>query len=177
MRILLPLAFALVLGCHKGAPSLTDADVTRYIAAYKNLRAAGPGLAQQARAGVGLTGQANVEDAVKRAGFKSYAEFVKVNSKIAWAFTNGQATAKLDDTAHDVSEGEKTLMKNIADPNVPEAAKVEMRKALAEIQGTYAKNKKYANVAMGVSNALTNEGDVAVVMRHRPELEAAFQGR
>ena len=177
MRTLL-LAFVVVTGCSRVAgPPLTDADVTRYIAAYKNLKAAGPGLAEQARKGAGLQGQAGVEAAVKRAGFSSYPDFVKTNARIAWAFSNGQATGAMTSTAHDVSDAERTMQQQIGDPNVPEAAKVQMRQALVQIQAGYAKNKGYADVAMNVSDALTNKADVAVVMRHKAELEAAFQGR
>ena len=178
MRNPVLLAFIVVMAvasCSKIGAGITDADVLHYIAASKNLKVAGPLIAAQAKKGAALSGQPLVEDAVRRAGFKSYAEFVVVNGKIAWAFGNGQAAGAMASTAHDVSEGEKTLQQNIADPNVPEAAKVEMRKALVQMQADYSKNKGYAHVAMNVSDALTNKDDVAVVMKHKAELEAALR--
>ena len=43
------------------------------------------------------------------------------------------------------------------------------------MQADSSKNKGYANVAMNVSDALTNKDDVAVVMKHKAELEAALR--
>ncbi len=172
------IAFLVLLsGCADKGSKLTDEQVVKYIAAYKNLKAAGPELADQARKGAGLVGKAGVDEAVTKAGFTSYAEFVKVNAKVAWAFSNGQATAFMDDTATKVSDGEKQLQAAIADPNTPEAAKGELRQALTRMRADYAKNKGYADVAMSVSDKLTDKEDVATVMRHKAELEAAFQGR
>ncbi|MDP2341847.1 MAG: hypothetical protein Q8O67_12890 [Deltaproteobacteria bacterium] len=178
MRVVVVVVVVLSLAaCPAAGPALTDAQVTKYIAAYKNLKAAGPGLAEQARQGAGPQGQAAFDKAIRDAGFASYPEFVAVNAKIAFAFSNGQATSALQKTDADVSDADKQLLKAIADPNVPEATRVELRKSLETIRAGYANNKKFADVAMTVSDTLTNKDDLAVVMRHRAELEAVFRSR
>lgn len=178
------LLVTLALGCPEGGvslgPKLTDADVKKYIAAYKNLKAAGPGLAERAKAakpGQNNAGNAAVEKAIKDAGFASYPDFVRVNARVALAFSAGEGTAAMTNTATQVSDGEKQILEALANPNVPEAAKVEMRKNLEEIRKTYARNKAPADAVMGVVNAVVDQDDLKVVNANRAALTAAFQSR
>jgi hypothetical protein len=178
------LAAAFTIACGDKGPSLgpklTDADVKKYIVAYKNLKAAGPGLAEQAKAakpGQGAASNPTVDKAIKDAGFASYPDFVRVNARVALAFSAGQGNMAMSDTAAQMSDGEKQIREALANPNVPEAAKVEMRKSLEEMQKTYASNKAPADAVMGVMNAVVDADDAKVVAANRAALEAAFQGR
>ncbi len=182
LALMFTAAFTIACG-DKGpslGPKLTDADVKKYIVAYKNLKAAGPGLAEQAKAakpGQGAANNPTVDKAIKDAGFASYPDFVRVNARVALAFSAGQGNMAMSDTAAQMSDGEKQIREALANPNVPEAAKVEMRKNLAEIQKTYARNKAPADAVMGVMNAVVDADDAKVIAANRAALEAAFQGR
>lgn len=199
-RTALTIALAASLGaCSKGAPApaeavpgsapaapasgkLTDETVVKYIAAYKALRAAGPGLAEKYKAGGEVPidsarqDYAGIEDAIKKAGFSGYAEFVKANAQIAWAFNTAQGKAFLQEFDGKVSDGEKQIQEALANPEVPEEAKRELREQLKVLQATYAKNRKWADISMKVAGKLTDQESVDVILRHRVELEAAFRG-
>jgi hypothetical protein len=180
MRLFAVVLVLVLAACGKVSlgPKLTDADVKKYIVAYGKLKAAGPGLAEQARAATpGQAGSAAVEKAIKEAGFASYPDFVRVNARIALAFSTGQGAAFMTSTAAQVSDGERQIQAALADPNVPEAAKVEMRKSLVEMQKTYARNKAPADAVMGIASSVVDKGDLAIVMNNKAALEAAFQKR
>jgi len=120
---------------------------------------------------------AGIEGELRKAGFPGYAEFVRTNAKIAWAFNTAQGRAFLQDFAGRMSEAESELQKAIADPQVPEEAKRELRAQLKTLKAEYAKNKKWAEVSMQVAGRLTDPASVEVILRHRAQLEAVFQGQ
>ena len=131
-----------------------------------------------------------VERAIRKGGFKDYAQFVKVNAKIAWAWNLAQARLGMDKQknlnrwAQDTTDaGVRQIDDALADPNVPESTKADLRKTRADllaqkgtIADTWDKNKKWADWATKLTIPLTNEKDIAVVLRHQTELMEAFTG-
>ncbi len=193
LSALVAVALALLPGCTSkdgaGAggvsseSSLTDDQVVAYLEAYRALRKAGPKLAERYKAGEQVPLEsarqdfAGIEGELRKAGFPGYAEFVRTNAKIAWAFNTAQGRAFLQDFAGRMSEAESELQKAIADPQVPEEAKRELRAQLKTLKAEYAKNKKWAEVSMQVAGRLTDPASVEVILRHRAQLEAVFQGQ
>lgn len=171
---------AALAGCMPGKVKLTDHDVTRYVKAYRAIRAAAPQVAGELQKGGGKPSPADLarfEGAVKQAGFKDYAEFVKVNAAVAWAFSQAKAGAFMKDTDGAVNAAAAEIDRKLADPSVPAAVKEQLRAQKEQIKREYAKNKGWADVAMGLTGALTDEASVAVVQRHAGEIEAAYLGR
>lgn len=174
---------------------LDDAMVERYIEAYKALRKVGVDLPRQlAKPGAAAQwakgGNGKLEGAVKGAGFASLADFVKVNAKIAWAFILAQGQLGLSQQdklqkwgQRQLGAGQKQVLDALKDPRTPESTKRELRKTLAELRANqrksarvYAKNRKWAGVAMKWIGPLTNRHDVEVIERHEAELRAIFMG-
>ena len=74
---------------------LTADTVERYVNAYRDLRSSGVSYLKfmednQSSLDSGKAVLRQIEDTLKQNGFKNYAEFVKVNAKIAWAWTVSQ---------------------------------------------------------------------------------------
>ena len=174
----------LLSGCSvaKGGDApITDAQVESYIKAYRNLKGLGPGIAERYKQGEtppdGQADFAKIESAIKSAGFSGYPDFVRTNARIAWAFNTAEGQAFMNDMAKNVDDGEKQMQAAIDNPDTPEAAKVELRAGKAKLHAEYMKNKGWANVSMKVANKLTSPENVAVMERHRKELEKVFQER
>ena len=135
-------------------------------------------------------GFSRIERVIQKGGFKDYAEFVRVNAKIAWAWNLAQAGVgmeqqkRLNRWAQDTTDaGVRQIDAALADQEVPEATKAELRKTRQElleqkgvIREEWNKNKKWADWAMKMTLPLTNEKDMAVVRRHQSELMGAFTG-
>lgn len=174
---------------------LDDAMVERYIKAYEALRKVGVNLPQElAKPGAAAKwargGNSKLEGAVKAGGFSNLADFVKVNAKIAWAFIMAQGQLGLSQqdklqkwSQRQLSAGQKQILDALKDPQTPESTKRELRKTLAKLQAgqresaaTYAKNRKWAGVAIKWIGPLTNSHDVEVIKRHEAELRAIFMG-
>ncbi len=171
---------AALAGCMPGKVKLTDGDVIRYVKAYRAIRTAAPQVAGDLQKGGGKPSPADLakfDAAVKQAGFKDYGEFVKVNAAVAWAFSQAKAGAFMKETDGAVNAAAAEIDQKLADPTVPAAVKEQLRIQKEQIQKEYAKNKGWADVAMGLSGALTDEASVAVVQRHSQEIEAAYTGR
>lgn len=171
---------AALAGCMPGKVKLTDGDVTRYVKAYRAIRVAAPAVAGDLQKGGGKPGAADLaklDAAVKGAGFKDYGEFVKVNAAVAWAFSQAQAGSFMKATDGAMANATKEIDKQLADPNVPAAVKDQLRAQKETMAKEYAKNKGWADMAMGLTGALTDEASIAVVQRHSKEIEAAFAGR
>lgn len=173
------LALVVVLGlwgCGGMKVHLTDDTVVRYCQAYKNIRAAIPGM--DVRQGGTPTGAdlGKLNDAVTRAGFTDYTEFLKVNAAVAWAFgqtTGGAALAQMD---KGVTTAVATIDQQLENPLVPEAMKVELRAQKEKLLATQKQGKGWADMAMGLGGALTDEESVAVVKKHAREIQAAYTG-
>jgi hypothetical protein len=163
--------------------TLTDDQVVRYIKAYKNLRQVAPHMANElqkrpeAKADPGTAGFLVIEKAVKDAGFKDYPEFVRTNAAIAWAFSQAQGKAFMGEMSDEHKKAYAEIDAKLQDPQVPAAVKQQFKMAKAQIEDNYKKNEGWANVAMNVTSNLTDKESIAVVTRHRKELEAAFTAR
>lgn len=169
-------------GCPKSEP-VTDQQVVRYIQAYKALKKAGPkaaamvGKQGQKLPDAGQAGYQEIEKAIKSAGFKDYPEFVRVNAAVAWAFSQGQGDAFLKDMDGQQKAAIAQIDAQLKNPNVPPPVKAQLQASRKQIIDEFKKNKGWADVSMNVTSKLTDKASVAVVMKHRKELEAAFTGR
>lgn len=169
---------------------LTDAMVLRYIDAYGRLRERGiefeAWLAEDpARQGEAF---AHLEEAIRAGGFADYAEFVRVNAKIAWAWNMAQAERgyasqeRLNQWGQNETDRAIAMLEEtIADPQVPEETKAELRaqiKALLEqkqtLRDSWEHNSKWARWSMELTKPLTSEEEVEVVLRHERALMEVF---
>ena len=165
-----------------GGPALTDEAIAKYVAATANLREIGPGIAERFQteaipAELSIEEGARIEDAVKKAGFSSYAEFVQVGAKIGWAFSSAEGRAFLSDMDQQLAAGMAQLDEAVNDPNTPEDVKAQLRAQKAYTQSEFARNRKWATPVLAVAGAAVDDADFEVILRHRAELEAAFQGK
>ncbi len=176
--------------------TLTDEMVVRYVKTYALLRERGQsylGLLQGSKESgpvTGLDGFNVIEGDIKKGGFKSYAEFVKVNAKIAWAWNvaQGQVALAKTDVAEQraqaqLSDGEQQLIDALKNPELPAEARKELERALRELRGAkvtvadeVARNRRWADVAMHYVSPLTSKADMQVIMRHEQELLQVFTG-
>lgn len=162
--------------------TLTDELVVNYINAYKQLKTEGPDMLEKLNRNgqnpedAGKEGFNRFEATLKANGFKDYPEFVKTNAKVAWAFSLQQAGAFMNDMEGQKNEGLEQIDAQLKNPDVPEEAKEQLRKARAEITASFEKNTKWANVSMGLVKNLVNDQDVAVIKKHEKELLEAFTG-
>ena len=167
-------------GCEKLAP-LTDEDVVKYIAATKAIRAVSPELADKlgkkdAAPEEGQAGFDKIDGAVKAAGFGSYADFVQVNAAIAVNFSAAQATLFMADQDDAMKKGNAQVDQALNDPNVPEATKVQLRAQMAQANEQYTKDKGFADKVMGWIKPMQDDASMAVIKKHRVELQAAMSG-
>ncbi len=168
-------------GCAK-AMAIDDATVTKYIAAYKGLKAASPALAAQlgkndVTPAAGQEGFAAIDGVVKQAGFANYAEFVKANAAIGLAFSQVQAGAFMGDMESMQKTGTKKIQSVLDNPSVPESTKAELRAQMTKNIETYKQNKGLADKVMAWVGWANDPDTVAVVTRHRAELQAVFSSR
>lgn len=168
-----------------GDVELNDELIARYIVAYKRLRQIAPNLARQmansdgttpADIETGVQGFEQIEAAIKEAGFKDYAEFVRTNARIAWAFNQIQGRAFMGKMERMHQIGLEEIDAQLANPEVPEEAKAELRRARQEIIDNYEKNVPYAEGVLSVTENLTDKETIEVVARHRAALEEAYIG-
>lgn len=178
-QALLVLALAGALAGCPAKTTLTDADVVRYVKAYRALRVAAPEVAGELQKGGApkAADLAKLDAAVKSAGFKDMAEFVKVNAAVGWAFSQAKGGQALGDADAAVKRGVAELDRQLANPAIPEATKEQLREQKEQMLATYKHNKGWADWTMGLAGALTDEASVAVVRRHAKEIEAAYLGK
>ena len=160
---------------------LSDELIEKYIKAVKALHKLGPGIPQKlAEKGeseaTGIELYNEIDGVIKEAGFKDYFEFVKVNAKIAWAWNVSQGELGIERFKGMTDNGVKQMDEAIANPDVPEETKAELRKARQEILDNWAHNKKYADISMSIVRPLTNRHDLEIIKRHQKELMEAYTG-
>lgn len=160
---------------------LTDELIEKYIKAVKSLHKLGPSIPQKlAEKGeseaTGIELYNEIDAVIKEAGFKDYFEFVKVNAKIAWAWNVSQGELGIQKFQMMKDSGLQQMDDAIANPEVPEETKAELRKARQEIIDNWAHNKKYADISMSIVKPLTNEHDLEIIKRHQKELMEAYIG-
>ena len=188
MRLLtLPLAlpFALFLACGWfGGKKITDQTVQNYIKAYVRLKQAGPELAERMKNAQGkeveidkgMAGYNEIEKIIKESGFESYQEFVEVNAKIGLAFSQIEGRQFMNEMDQMHSIGNEEIDKQLADPQVPEEAKAELRRAKQEIADNMNKNKPWAEGVMKGAEMLGDKETMEVVRRHAKEIRDAYTG-
>lgn len=158
---------------------LEDDLLKRYCAAVADLQKAGPGLLQNFRQNgqtvdAGQAGYSEIDNLVKKHGFSGYAEFVKVNAKVAWAWNLTMGEAGIEEFTQKHNDGVAQLQAALKDPQVPEEAKVELRKALETLESQWDNDQKWANLVVDRLKPLSNPEDMAAVKKHKDCLMAAF---
>lgn len=113
---------------------------------------------------------------IKEAGFKDYFEFVKVNAKIAWAWNVSQGELEIERFKGMTDNGVKQMDEAIANPDVPEETKAELRKARQEILDNWAHNKSMRIFPWALFVLFTNRHDLEIIKRHQKELMEAYTG-
>jgi len=162
-------------GSITSSTKLTDGDIEKFIKTYKKLREVAPDLANNPNS-QGEAGFKKFEGVIKEGGFKDYKEFMIVTATMAWAFNIAQGELGLETFGNMQSDGERQMMEQINNPDVPEATKQELREGLKKMRAEYAKNKKWADIVMGGVKPLTNDDNLALIKKHRKELEDVFRG-
>jgi hypothetical protein len=146
----LPVLLTLLLACGWfGGKKITDETVANYIKAYVRLKQAGPELAERMRNAQGkeieidqgMAGYNEIEKIIKESGFESYQEFVEVNAKIGLAFSQIEGRQFMNEMDQMHSIGFEEIDKQLADPQVPEEAKAELRRARKEGRREYGKEQ------------------------------------
>jgi len=183
----------------KDKGTLTDQDVQNYIKAYKALKEQAPGILEQVNKNkgneqIGKDQFGNIEKTIKDAGIADYPTFVKLNVKIGAIFSIAQGEKGMNqfskmktDGNQQIADAIKMYDSLIADPNTPENAKAEFRKAKEQMNAAnqqinqdWEKNKKWADLVMDKTKKLTNifvnEKDIEVVMKHEKEIMEAYTG-
>ncbi|TGN17193.1 hypothetical protein [Leptospira idonii] len=158
---------------------LNDDVIRKYVTAVKALHKLGPDIPKkiaEKNDPTGLAMFAEIESVIQQAGFKDYAEFVKVNAKVAWAWNVSQGELGIQKFKTMKDQGLIDLEEALNNPNVPEETKIELRKTKDRIINDWAANKKYADIAMKIVKPLTNEHDLEIIKRNQKELMEAYTG-
>lgn len=160
---------------------VTDENVVKYVAAVKALREIGPDIPkklaereEKIKAGMEIYSQ--IEETVKKAGFKDAPEFMKLNAKIAWAWNVSQGETGMHKMETMKDEGLAKMDAAINNPATPESAKEELKKAREVINQNWEKNRKYAEMTLKFIRPFTNEKDLEVIKKHQKELMEAYSG-
>jgi hypothetical protein len=124
----------------------------------------------------GMQGYAQIEKIIKDAGFKDYKEFVQVNAKIGLAFSQMEGRTFMDQMDKMHSIGYEEIDKQLADPQVPEEVKAELRKTRAQLEENMAKNKPWAEGVMKGASILSDKETLEVIQRNREKIRSAYTG-
>lgn len=183
--LFLTLFCSLILGvaCTKVlGPEITDETVDKYIKANENLRKLGPELLKKAHASeggdltAGMEGYAQVEKAVRDAGFESYREFVVVNAKIGAAFSMLEGRGFMTKMEKMNAIGTEEIDKQLADPNLPPETRAELEQAKKTIRENYEKNKPWAEGVLKGVDMVVDEQTEEVIKRNQDRLRVALAG-
>lgn len=178
---------------------LTDEDIANYIKVYNNLKKQAPSMLQEVNTNKdadvsGKQGYSDFEKTIKDGGIKDYPAFVKMNAKIGAIFSIMQANGFMEDMGQMTTDGIATLDKTtkmydslINDPNTPEEAKAEYRKAKEETQKgskeinqNWEANKKWADLVLEkvnkISGIVASKCDVEMVKKHEKEMMESYTG-
>jgi RNA processing factor Prp31 len=179
---------------------LTEEMVVKYIATYKKLREAGPDFLKYTNGGAdnGMAGFNAFEQIVKEGGFKDYADFVRTNAKIAWAFIIVQGQSGIEDFGNFKNkmknQGDEVYQQSFAeldkmlnDPDVPAETKEQLRKtkeqleqqrkdSYEKIENQWENDKKWAEWTVDKIKNLTSEEDMKVIKKYRKELTEVYAG-
>lgn len=176
--------------------SLNQQKIDAYLASYTALRAKAPEFLNDANSqqlDKQKQGFADFEGTIQANGL-SYREFVEINAKVGAIysvlqgedFMNQMANMK-DQGMVQMDEGQKQIQAQIDDPNVPEQAKEELRKALKEMQAgkekitaDYDKNKGWADLVMDktkfVCNLFIAKEEIELVKQNMEKITESYTG-
>lgn len=191
MRNLLQSAWALTFlclcttGCNLGlgltaAKPLDDAQIERYLRAYRNVRALVPDLGppsadMQALRDLGAINLSSIDDAVQKAGLSGHQEFLLLSAKVGTALGVIEAKDLGQDMGKKVDAGRAELEKALRSPNLPADAKAKLLAQLEATQGHVEDGKIWANKLLAFVDSFSSDSSQATVRRHREALRAAFR--
>ncbi|MBL8021879.1 MAG: hypothetical protein JNM27_19550 [Leptospirales bacterium] len=181
--LLLLLALFASCGFFSG-PKITDEVVANYIKAYTRLKEKGPEFVQRYAQGTGapsdmgpgIEGYTEIEKIIKESGFKSYKEFVEVNAKIGLAYSQIEGRQFMNEMDKMHSIGNEEIDKQLADPQVPEEVKAQLRETRQKMNDNLDKNKPWAEGVMKGAEILGDKETMEVVRRNAPALRNAYTG-
>ncbi len=179
--------------------SLTDENVMNYLSGYKKLREKAPEILQNLNENKndvesGMQRFNTFEEIIKESGLENYADFVRLNAKIGTIFSVIQANKGMNrfeklntDSKTMFDKNIKFLEEQLADPDVPEETKKEIRETIqklkngkTELTKNWEKNEKWANLVLKNVQKLTklivSKEDIEVVLRHENEIMEAYVG-
>lgn len=178
---------------------LTEQQVKNYISTYKNLKEKAPDILQQINqnpenSDIGKEKYSEIESIITEGGFRSYSEFVVVNTKIGAIFSILQANSSMQNFDEMTQSGNQSLESSIAeferliaDQNTLEENKIEYRKAIEELKSAqnkinndYTENNKWADLVMNGANKITglivSEEDALLVKNYESQIYEAYSG-
>ncbi len=178
---------------------LTDEKITNYCNAYKAMRSNTPDILsdinENGEAAKGLQEDYDsLEQIVKENGIKDFSDFIKLNAQIGaiYSILQGENGMEVSENMYDsgqemFSDGEKLIIEQINDPDVPEDAKAELRVALEELKkgseelsSSYKFNKVFADFTMEkvkqITGYIVNEHDIELVKKHEQEISDVYVG-
>lgn len=160
---------------------VTDENVVKYVAAVKALRELGPDIPKklaerEEKIKTGMEIYSQIDETVKKAGFKGAPEFMKLNAKIAWAWNVSQGETGMQKMETVKDEGLAKMDAAINNPATPESAREELKKAKEVISQNWEKNRKYAEMTLKFIRPFTSEKDLEVIKKHQKELMEAYSG-
>lgn len=177
---------------------LTDEKIKNYIKAYNALRKNAPKILESLNQNNSLDNEkeqyTNFEQLIKDSGLSGYAQFVRLNAKIAMIFSIAQGTKGMERFADLTQSSDKMLTDNIAelqkqlqDPQIPEETKASLRQTIKELENAskelnenWTKNKGWADFVMDkmnkIANAIVNENEIDLVMKYENELLETYTG-
>lgn len=171
--------------CGRDAP-VTEGQLKSYITAIIRLREAGVRLASgEMPVREGMKGYEIFKKTVTDSGFRSASEFLAVNTRIVAAMTiveSGIIAGEAKRSAGKASE--EYWRRFLDDPDIPESAKEQVRKGIEEAgelarkgKEEIGRHKEITDPMVEIARKIVDEKTIALVRKHREELEAAYSGR
>ncbi|MCE9597225.1 MAG: hypothetical protein K8S54_04585 [Spirochaetia bacterium] len=165
-------------------PKITDQVVANYIKAYTRLKEKGPEFVQRyahgtgapSDMGPGIEGYVEIERIIKESGFKSYQEFVEVNAKIGLAYSQIEGRQFMNEMDKMHSIGNEEIDKQLADPQVPEEVKAQLRETKRNMNDNMDKNKPWAEGVMKGAELMGDSETMEVVRRNAAAIRNAYTG-
>ncbi len=171
--------------CGSDAP-VTEQTLKNYITAIGRLREAGVRLASgEMPVREGMKGYEIFKKTVTDSGFKSVSDFLAVNTRIAAAMTIVESEIYAGEAKRSAGEMSEEYWKKFLDnPDIPDSAKDQVRKGIEEARKLAEKGReeigRHKNITdpmVSIARRIVDMETVALVRKHREELEAAYSGR
>ena len=179
--------------------TLTDKDIVQYTEVYKKLREKAPTILEEINkdpnnSQLAIEKFSNFEEIIKNGGFEGYPQFVYMNAKIGSIFSLIQATKSMN-SFEELNESSNKMLRQgieiideqLADPDVPEETKAELRVTKTELLSgqdelneNWEKNSKIANFvlekATKIAGLIVSQEDVEAVKRNEKLIMEAYVG-